>query len=282
MLTLITTRLPLPIIKARAEKALDRAASAGINLIYPPQCSFCSRDIESPCDGILLCSHCRNRLAIPRTACPRCGATIENLLAGAVVGDQRDAGRCRHCRNVDFAFDSVIALGDYHDELRAAVLRMKWPAGESLADSLARLLARQFREQLDGFAPTAIVAIPMHWTRRASRGTNSAESLATALGRELKVRVVRRGLVRRRRTAHQNELPPEDRAGNVAGAFRIGRGKNLRSARVLLVDDVLTTGSTASEAAKTVRAAGAAVVAVAVLARASHAIYSSSRHNLCH
>jgi len=88
------------------------------------------------------------------------------------------------------------------------------------------------------------------------------------LGKTLGVRVAWRGLIRRRRTAHQNELLPEHRAENVRGAFRVGIGRNLRGARVLLVDDVLTTGSTANEATKVVRRAGAAGVAIAVLARA--------------
>ncbi len=254
-----------------ARRSLKRATGAGLDLIYPPKCEFCCSDINPPADGILFCTRCHGQLAMARAACPRCGATVDNLLVNSNIGDHSSADRCRHCRNAEFAFDSVIALGDYRNELRSAILRIKWPAGESLAVALARLLAQQCRLQIERFAPTVIIAVPMHWTRRFSRGTNSAESLANVLGRELNLRVVRRGLVRRRRTIHQNELPPEDRAENVAGAFRIGRGKRLRGARVLLIDDVLTTGSTASEAAKVVRQSGAATIAVAVLARASHA-----------
>ena len=161
-----------------------------------------------------------------------------------------------------------IALGNYHDELREAVLRMKRPAGEPLANAMGRLLAQECRAAFEQFAPTVILSVPMHWTRRIVRGTNSPELLAAVLGKALGTRVAWRGLVRRRRTAHQNELPREHRAENVRGAFRVGMRRNLRGARVLLVDDVLTTGSTANEATKVVRRAGAAAVAIAVLARA--------------
>ena len=156
-------------------------------------------------------------------------------------------------RGSKFAFDTVMALGNYHDELRSAVLRIKLPAGETLANTMGRLLAHQCRAALEQFAPTAIVAVPMHWTRRIARGMNNPELLAAAVGKALGVRVAWRGLVRRRRTAHQNELLPEHRAENVRGAFRVGLGRHFRQDRVLLIDDVLTTGSTANEAAGVVR-----------------------------
>jgi ComF family protein len=246
-----------------------RAAAAAVELVYPPQCDFCRQDIVAPADGILLCSVCRAKLAVPRTACKRCGAEDNNLVAPAAGAE---AGciqaRCRHCRDAEFAFDAVMALGNYREELRSAILRIKLPAGETLANTMGRLLAYQCRAAIEQFAPTAILAVPMHWTRRIARGTNNPELLAAAVGKVLGVRVVWRGLVRRRRTVHQNELLPEHRAENVLGAFRVGLGRHFRHDRVLLVDDVLTTGSTAHEAAGAVRRAGTDAVALAVLARA--------------
>lgn len=246
-----------------------RAAAAAVELVYPPQCDFCQQDIDTPTDGILLCSLCRAKLAVPRAACKRCGAEDKSLVAAPVGSEAGDVnGSCRHCRDAQFAFDAVMALGNYHDELRSVVLRIKLPAGEALANTMGRLLACHCRAALEQFAPTAILAVPMHWTRRIARGTNNPELLAAAVGKVLGVRVVWRGLVRRRRTVHQNELLPEHRAKNVLGAFRVGQGRHFHRDRVLLVDDVLTTGSTAHEAAGAVRRAGAAAVAIAVLARA--------------
>jgi ComF family protein len=116
--------------------------------------------------------------------------------------------------------------------------------------------------------PDLIVPIPMHWSRRLSRGANSPELLARELARSLGVRRDERALVRTRRTERQTDVLPEQRSENIRGAFRVAAGRNLANVRVLLVDDVLTTGATAQEAAKTLRRAGTAEVAVAVLARA--------------
>lgn len=275
----------MPGIALTVRRWLSRVAAAGADLIYPPQCVFCRTDIGTlntaaggfgAGDGIFLCASCRKELVRPRSACMRCGAAVaENLFAADkadaavdVVVSAKVTESCRSCRNAQFAFERAVALGDYRDELREAVLRMKRPADEPLATTLGRLLAREHRATLLQFEPTTIVAIPMHWTRRIARGTNSPELLAAAIGREMGAHVAWQGLVRRRRTVHQNELLAEDRAGNVDGAFRVGLARRFRGQRVLLVDDVLTTGSTASEAAKVVRRAEAIAVAVAVVARA--------------
>ncbi len=113
-----------------------------------------------------------------------------------------------------------------------------------------------------------LLPIPMHWTRWLARGVNSPELVASCLSRVLRVPVRRRILARRRRTAPQRDLSPAARFRNLAGAFRVRRRAKLRGARVLLVDDILTTGATCSEAAKMLKQAGAAMVAVAVVARA--------------
>lgn len=259
----------MPRIGSLLKNCLDRAARAGVELIYPPQCACCRQDIVAPPDGILLCSVCRGQLAVARPACKRCGAAGENLAVASASDTAAESDRpCRTCRNSGFVFEAVMALGSYRDELREAVLRIKRPAGESLANALGRLLACDCRTGWQRFAPTVIVAVPMHWTRRIFRGTNSPELLAAAMGKSLHVRVAWRGLVRARRTVRQNELLWEHRAENVLGAFRVAPGRRFQGARVLLIDDVMTTGATANEAAKIVRAAGAAAVAVAVLARA--------------
>jgi predicted amidophosphoribosyltransferase len=107
----------------------------------------------------------------------------------------------------------------------------------------------------------------MFWTRRLRRGTNSPEALAQTLGRQLGVPV--RGLLRRRRnTLPQAPLPPRERFRNVRGAFALRKSGALDGIRILVVDDILTTGATCSEAAGVLKAAGAAWVGVVVVARA--------------
>jgi ComF family protein len=112
------------------------------------------------------------------------------------------------------------------------------------------------------------VPIPMHWTRRIGRGINNPDVLAQCLAKSLGIPLRRDILVRRVNTTPQAALPPSKRFENLHGAFRVRRPQAADGARVLLVDDVLTTGATCSEAAKMLKRAGAAAVFVAVVARA--------------
>jgi predicted amidophosphoribosyltransferase len=116
--------------------------------------------------------------------------------------------------------------------------------------------------------PDLVAAVPMHWRRRLLRGTNSPEVLARHLARHLRIPLAVRMLVRGRNTLPQADLTPGERFQNVLGAFRLGAGYDLRGARVVLVDDILTTGATCSEAAKVFKRAGAAMVVAVVAARA--------------
>ncbi len=239
-----------------------RVAAAGVDLLYPPRCACCDSELMGNHDELLLCTDCCRSLGPEtRPCCPFCGA------AGAVDGVPPE--RCWLCRKTRLKFDKVVPLGDYHvAELHDVVLRMKRPVHESLSAAMGRLLARRRRQQLAELRPDLIVPVPMYWTRRLDRGTNSPEILARELGRTLGIAVRRRVLWRCRNTLPQAGLPPGQRFQNVRGAFRVRSGRRLRGARVLLVDDILTTGATCSEAAKVLKKAGAAMVAVAVVARA--------------
>jgi ComF family protein len=241
---------------------LRQAIQTGIDLVYPPQCAFCRTEMLMPSDGILLCEPCRTQLT-PRqhVTCSRCGATIAGKM-------EQGSPPCPHCRQVRRRYSTVISLGTYRGELRQAVLRMKRPNDEPLSISLGRLLADARRGELAAFRPDVVVPIPMHWSRRVARGTNSPDLLAASMAKQLGVPAAVGGLVRRRRTPPQNDLPPEHRLDNIRGAFRVPAEWDFSQARVLLVDDVLTTGATADEGAEMLRHSGAAEIGVAILARA--------------
>jgi len=145
---------------------------------------------------------------------------------------------------------------------------MKHPQHENLALAMGRLLGQKRFSELDELEAEIIVPVPMYWKRRLRRGTNSAELLARCLGRKLGLPVRRRLLVRCKNTQPQSELSAKKRFSNMRGAFRVRLPQQLKDVRVLLVDDVLTTGATCSEAAAVLKKAGAAMVAVAVVARA--------------
>ena len=241
----------------RLKRRAVRLARGGLNLLFPPRCVNCDADLPADEDGQRLCADCR-RLLAPEVwpCCPACGA------AGRPIGD------CPWCRKPPLKFDSVIPLGDYHQGLGRIVIRMKRPAGRSLSLAMGEIFSRRRAKRLANFRADLIVPIPMFWSRRLHRGANSAEIIAGCLGRYLGVPVRRRLLRRCRNTLPQASLSPSARFRNVRGAFVAKSHRHLQAARVLLVDDTLTTGATCSEAARMLKKAGTASVACAVIARA--------------
>ena len=231
------------------------------DLLFPPVCVYCDADLADRREEWRLCAGCLAKFG-PATwqGCNRCGGEVPD-------GDPA-SDRCESCRNASLQFDSVIPLGAYHSGLREAVLRMKRPLHDALSVAMGRLLADRRRERLTGVRADVIVPIPMFWRRRWGRGKNSPELLASCLAKSLEVPLRTTILVRRRNTLPQAGLAPRRRFENVRGAFLVRRPDAVKDARVLLVDDVLTTGATCSEAAKMLKQAGAAMVAVAVVARA--------------
>lgn len=236
----------------------------GLNLLFPPRCTHCHAAAGLPADGWLLCQPCRELLAAGQgIPCRRCGARVAET--------SPVAGGCIHCRDRRLRFDEAAALGPYAGHLRSAVLRIKQASEEPLAASLARLMWTQQCERMRKWQVDVVVPIPMFWLRRLGRGMNSPDVAAETLARELRLPLECRLLRRWRNTAPQGTLPPGERQMNLRDAFRLRRGYNVQGAKVLVVDDILTTGATCSEAARVLRKAGASSVFVAVLARAEHA-----------
>jgi ComF family protein len=151
--------------------------------------------------------------------------------------------------------------------LRDATLRMKSAAGEGLADAMGRVLAETVCPRLKDAGIELVVPVPLHWRRQWVRGYNQAAALAREFAHELNAEFAPRVLRKVRHTPQQFQPSAAARRENVKGAFRAGPGARLAGRCVLLVDDVMTTGSTVAEVAKTLRGAGAGRVLVAVLAR---------------
>lgn len=231
---------------------------AGLDLLLPVACAGCDAEMaaehESP-----FCGECIGRLRLLRGAnCTRCGAAVP----GAVARQ-----RCYLCRGTKIWFDEAVALGEYDGLLRDWLLAMKDGRGELLALALAEMIWQQCRARLEAVLPDVVVPVPMHWRRRWVRGTNSAVLLAERLAQRLRAPLATDLLRRTRHTPPQFSLPPSERPANVRGAFAVRPGYHLREARVLVVDDILTTCSTCSAVARTLKQGGAGYVAVAVAAR---------------
>ena len=242
------------------QSGLSAGRRAVSGLAMPPICTGCERQLDMTGDAVLLCESCRRCFELPPgPICPRCAAPAP----APSIGPKG----CVHCATTPFHFQHVAALGVYRGPMQSFVLRMKSANGEALAMTAGRLLAQQIR-QLDWNQPTNVVtATPMHWIRRLWRGVNDAALLAEVVAEELRL-PLRLSLVRAtRRVARQATLTPSRRRHNLRGVFRINRLHNLRDAHVLLIDDVLTTGTTANSIARVLKEAGAASVCVGVVAR---------------
>lgn len=179
-----------------------------------------------------------------------------------------EEGRCALCRRGLRGFDAAYSFGFYEDELRELIHLFKYGRIETLAKPLGKLLASALpREQ----SFDVIVPMPLHWRKRWQRGFNQSALLAREIGRRTNVPVS--GLLRRiKNTAAQAGLTNAKRRLNVSGAFQAKRRAALTGQRVLLIDDVMTTGATAASCARALKRAGAAQVTLLTLARADRRI----------
>ncbi|MBI3281959.1 MAG: ComF family protein [Acidobacteria bacterium] len=174
-----------------------------------------------------------------------------------------DAGRCGLCRRGLQGFDAVFCYGEYEGPLRGLIHLLKFGGVRPLGSVLGRLLLQALpREQRFD----AVVPMPLHWFRLWRRGFNQSLLLARFVSKRLQVPVIN-GARRRRSTAPQSGLTNAERRANVTGAFAVRRRDRVAGKHILLVDDVLTTGATASACAAALKRAGARRVTVAAVAR---------------
>lgn len=231
--------------------------AALLSLVFPDDCRIC----EAPLGEFSRAPVCRACLAKPEPlaaeyCCIQCRAPF---LSRFPLDEE---GRCGLCRRGARGFDAAYSFGFYEDELRKLIHLFKYGRVQTLAKPLAKLLARALpREQ----SYDLIVPMPLHWRKRWQRGFNQAALLAREIGRRTHTPV--QSVVRRvRHTASQAGLTSAKRRENVSGAFRVRA--RLDGRRVLLIDDVLTTGATAASCARALKRAGADQVTLLTLARA--------------
>lgn len=230
---------------------------AALDFVYPPECLMCGCEVDRGSESF--CESCLDKLKPGICGeCPRCGAP---------VGDYVDlSDGCGQCRRESFAFDRVIRLGVYDGEMRLACLRAKASGGGNIARGLARTLVREKRALLDELRPDLIIPVPEHWTRRFLHSHYAAEAISSEISQTLKRPLYRNILSKSRRTPKQATSPTVQRRQQQAGTFQVRRHTSLTGKTVLLVDDILTTGATASAAARVLKNSGAKRVIATVIA----------------
>ena len=233
-----------------------------LEMIFPPLCILC-RSLRSDDDADPFCPTCRLSLIDPHDhRCPICAATVGPFVV-------LPAG-CPGCSRFDLPFASAVRLGPYEKHWRDAVLAIKSMSRATLAYRLGQRLGSIFQASHPGIDLEAIVPVPLHWRKRWRRGYNQCEELARGIGQILGVKIAGGFLRRARATATQAGMPSQAaRQKNMVGAFRAGRRATQVKRPILLVDDVITTGTTLAEAAKVLKRAGVRTVHVAAIARAN-------------
>ncbi len=247
---------------------ITRAASLGYDsllaLVYPQSCAVCSRSVESRSLGVA-CSKCWRETKIfngRESLCWKCG--LESR--GSVPDEKREEVRCRRCD--ELYFTAARACGAYEGALRASILALKREPYIS-GKLIDVLVAAQAREPLN--QATLIIPVPLHEEREQARGFNQARLIAEKLsiGRPIPLETV--SLVRTFHTErHRAGMDATDRRKTVDKAFRVVHPGLVMGEKVLLVDDVFTTGATVSSCARVLMEAGAAEVFVLTLARPSY------------
>lgn len=228
-----------------------------LDLLYPPRCEACGRLRREP-----ICGECLAQIErIEPPVCEVCGVAFDPRARGAP--------KCEECRGRRKPFRIVRTAAHYTGPLADAIRRFKYDGQIVLAKPLSAIMSEALANGAEGLAPATldvICPVPLHASRLRERGFNQsallAEHVSQAIGKS-----VRPLLERTRPTAPQVDLPAPSRAANVRGAFAAVLTEVIAGQRVLLIDDLYTTGATLTECARALNRAGAAEVRVLTLAR---------------
>lgn len=246
-----------------AGKWLAEAADAIVSVFFPAGCRICER-LLIRASRVPICETCLASFrTVPETQCSVCGQALPGL---AAVSEQQRA--CPACQQHTYAFERARSFGIYDGALVRAILMLKFeqipPLGEWFAGRLADLVRRESQM----LAADVVVPVPLHRDREKERGYNQAALVSRPLARQLGLPHRAVLLVRTRPRPDKQVLSLEERWQSVRGAFATRPGSQVDKLRVLLVDDVLTTGATLDACARALLESGAKSVLGLTVARA--------------
>jgi len=233
--------------------------NAALGWLYPEVCQLCGGARATAAEGYV-CGGCRGKVKfIQEPFCERCGRPFEGAITTRF--------ECDNCRDMEWHFQTARSAVEARDQALDVIHRYKYQRALWFEPFLADLLIQAARPALAGKPPDLIVPVPLHPTKLREREFNQAERLADRLGAALQVQVNKRLLQRVVPTRTQALLKRADRLANVRHAFALRRGQRLHGERVVLLDDVFTTGATTGACARVLMAAGAGEVCVWTVAR---------------
>lgn len=245
-------------MRAAADK-LKPWWQAGLAFVYPEACQLCGERRAKPDEG-LVCSQCWTQVRFIRPPfCERCGLPF--------AGEITTPFECSNCRGMELHFTAARSAVVARGVVLEAIHRYKYQQAMWFEPFLVDLFLREALPALRGANWDCVVPVPLFPAKQREREFNQAARLAKALAKALHLPVESRWLRRVQPTLTQTRLSREQRASNVRRAFALPDGAKLATQRVILVDDVFTTGATTSACARVLRAAGAGAVCVWTVAR---------------
>jgi ComF family protein len=245
-------------MSALAESVKDWI-NAGLGFLYPEICQLCGAARAGAGDGFV-CSGCRDQVQfIEPPICQRCGRPFPGQLTTAF--------ECSACQERKWAFETARSAVVARGPVLEVIHRYKYQRALWFEPFLGGLLAARAGPELAMGRWDCLVPVPLHPAKEREREFNQAERLARCLGAATQIPLNTRLLRRVLATRTQTELSREERLANVAGAFALRHPGRLEAARIVVVDDVFTTGATTGACARVLRAAGADAVCVWTVAR---------------
>ncbi len=240
--------------------ALHRLGRGVVDVFYPPRCVLCGASLDEGEDSV--CAQCTHNLPLIYSPhCPRCCRPI--LTRG---GPEHLCSEC--ATRVQPAVLRIVAAGMFRDDIRELIHLYKYSYHSYLAVFLAQRILHQARRLNAINDIDLIVPVPLHWRRLRNRGFNQAREIGKILSDKTGIPLIpSRHFSRIRHTTPQVTLSAAGRKENIRGAFAVRDKNTIKGKSIALVDDVITTGSTTDECARTLRKAGADEISVFVIAR---------------
>jgi ComF family protein len=247
---------------------LRGVADALASVIFPAPCRICGETLDNA-SRIPICRRCLASLErMTGPACDRCGGPM----VSSVPLETSAAPLCHICRRGLYDFDFARSYGVYGSAMARAIILLKYhavfPLGGWFARRLEEVVDEAARERPEIFAADVVVPVPVHRSRLRERGYNQAELIARPLAKRLNLPFQACLLVRTKPRPDKLRLTMRERWRTVRGAYATQEGIRVDNLRVLLVDDVLTTGATLDACSRALRRAGAAQVVALTVARA--------------
>lgn len=227
-----------------------------MELFYPGKCIFCGRTIPMKSyRGIIqgrpydpLCERCRENIKdkyIEEPYCLKCGKQLESM----------SQEYCSDCKSLRHIYDRGLSVFKYQDDVKESIYRFKYKGCKGYGDFYGKQMAEKYSVIIRKWQPDVIVPVPIHKSRMKKRGYNQAELIGRTLSEKLNIPMDINVLFRGKKTQPQKKLSKDIRIKNVEKAFKVS-GNVVEYNKIILVDDIYTTGATIDACARILKQAG--------------------------